>query len=136
MFNDFALKVVVSSLLPASILDNFREPSKYDYLIDFIKQALSTSAIYVKGPEVFLRIFLFLLIFLLKFLQLVTFKFVTVEFGLRKISKIHPILDDGMRLYILLAMFAAFEENSVRMKNGFLPIEDIVTSYKNLNHKS
>lgn len=135
MFNDFALKVVVRGLLPRSILDNFSEPSKYNYLIKFIKQAIKSSAIYVKGPEVFLRIFLFFLILLLKFLQLITFQFVTVESGLKKISKIHPILDDGMRLYILLAMFAAYEEDSVRVLNGFLPIKDMLKSKKNFNNK-
>mgnify|MGYP001471630242 CR=1 FL=1 len=41
---------------------------------------------------------------------------------LRKISKLHPIFDDGMRLYISLAMFAIFEDDKMRVNNGFLPI--------------
>jgi hypothetical protein len=130
MFSDFILKVVVRGLLPSSVLDKFSEPSKYNILIDFIKQALKSSAIYVKGPEIFLRFFLFVLILFLKFLQFITYRFVTVDSGLNKVSKIHPILDDGMRLYVLLAMFAAFEDDTFRVENGFLATKDLARPFK------
>jgi hypothetical protein len=130
MINDFILKVVLRGLLPSSILDKFSEASRYNTLVDFIKRALKSSAIYVKGPEKFLRLFLFVLILFLKLLQFMTFKIVTVDSGLNKVSIIHPILDDGMRLYILLAMFAAFEDDTFRVENGFLATKDLAKSLK------
>ncbi len=136
MFNDFVLKVVIRGLLPSSILENFSEPSKYNYLINFTKQAIYSTTIYIKGPEIFLRIFLFLLIIILKFFQFITFQYVSVESVLKKISNIHPILDDGMRLYILLAMFAAYEDDTFRVVNGFLPIEDVSKPFKDLKYKN
>ena len=130
------MRVVVRGLLPSSILENFLEPSKYNYLINFIKQAIYSSSIYIKGPEIFLRTLLFFLIVILKFFQFITFQYVSLESGLKKISNIHPILDDGMRLYILLAMFAVYEDDTIRVANGFLPIEDVSKSFKDLKYKN
>ena len=56
MIVDFILKIVVNELLPKSILNNFPDTS---ILINFIKKAINSSAIYVKGPEIILRFFLF-----------------------------------------------------------------------------
>lgn len=127
MIGDFILKVVVKELLPKPILLKFHDTS---VLINFIKKAIKSSAIYVKGPEIFLRFFLFFLILFLKILQIISFKFITVEYYLEKISQLHPILNDGMRLYILLAMFAAFEDDKVRVDNGFLPVGNLPQSFK------
>ena len=136
MVSDFILKVIVDELLPKSVLDKFSNPLKYVTLINFIKKGIHSSAIYIRAPEIFFRFFLFCLILSLKILHFISFNFITVEFCLKKISQLHPILDDGMRLYIMLAMFAAYEDDKVRIDNGFLPIKNVHQSINNLNYKS
>ena len=133
---NFILKVVVKELLPKSILDKFSDSEKYILLVNFISKAINSSAIYIKVPETFVRFFLFCLILILKVIQFISINFITVETCLNKISKLHPLIDDGMRLYILLASFAAFEDDRVRTDNGFLPIRDLAKSFKNFNIKA
>jgi len=133
---NFILKVVVKELLPKSILDKFSDPENYTSLINFINKAINSSVIYIKVPETFVRFFLFCLILIFKILQFVSMNFITVETCLNKISKIHPLIDDGMRLYTLLAAFAAFEDDRIRSDNGFLPIKDLAKSFNNLNIKA
>tara|TARA_B100000900_G_scaffold267600_2_gene228485 strand:- start:1502 stop:1939 length:438 start_codon:yes stop_codon:yes gene_type:complete len=136
MLNDFILKVVLKELLPKDIFKKFSNPSKIKILIRFIIKAINSSAIYIKGPEIIFRTFLFCLILFLKFLQLVSINFINTRSCLKKIANIHPMLDDGMRLYILLAMFAAYEDDRVRIENGFLSIKELSQSLNNIKLKS
>ena len=135
MLNEFILKVVVKELLPKNILEKFSDPLNYLTLINFIKKAINSSAIYIKGPEIFFRIFLFCLILFLKFFQLVTINYINTHSCLKKIANIHPLLDDGMRIYVSLAMFFAYEEDKIRVENGFLSIEELSKSLNNLKLK-
>ena len=132
MISDFILKIVVKEFIPKQIWHEFSGTSRYDYLIKFIKNAIKSSAFYIKGPEIFLRFFLFCLILLFKFLQIISFNLISAEFCLKKISQLHPILNDGVRLYVSLAMFAAFEDDSMRVNRGFPPIKDISKSFKKI----
>ncbi len=136
MLNDLVLKVVVKQLLPKIILEKFSDSSNYIVLINFIKKAINSSPIYIRGPEIFFRIFIFFLILFLKLLQLVSVNFINTKSSLKKIANLHPILDNGMRLYILLAMFAAYEDDRVRIDNGFLTIKELSQSLNNLKFKS
>ena len=136
MMSSFILKVVVKELLPKSILEKFPDSEKYIFLVNFITKAIDSSAIYIKVPEIFIRFFLFILILIFKIVQLISMHFITVERCLNRISKIHPLIDDGMRLYIMLAAFATFEDDRVRADNRFLSIKDLTKSFKNLNIKA
>tara|TARA_E500000178_G_C16939785_1_gene715785 strand:- start:462 stop:863 length:402 start_codon:yes stop_codon:yes gene_type:complete len=131
MLSDSMLKVILKKLLPGDILREFSDLSKFDVIFNFVKDAINSSAIFIRGPEKFFRLFLFCLIVILKLLELISIKLITIEGSLRKISKLHPIFDDGMRLYISLAMFAIFEDDKMRVNNGFLPIKDLPKSFKN-----
>ncbi len=135
MISDFMLKVILKKILPGDILRKFSDLSKFDLVFNFVKDAINSSAIYIKGPEVFFRLFIFCLIIILRILEIISIKLITIEGSLKKISKLHPILDDGMRLYVSLAMFAIFEDDKMRVKNGFLPINDLANSLKGLNRK-
>lgn len=126
---DFILSYVVRGVLPKTILDDLDDPEKISFATAYVKKSISMSPTYVRLPEKILRLALFFSFFLFHILEIASLKTVSRISCVRLASKIHPIIDDGVRLYLFLAMFALFEEDSFRKKRGFHPYSEILNSY-------
>ena len=127
--DEFILKIVLKGLLPIEIKAKFSDSEKFNQLVIFVRIAIRSSVLYVKGPEIFLRLFLFLVIIALQLLEIITFKRLSVEGALQYLANSHPLVGDGIRLYLLLAMFAAFEDESMRRSHGFLSFSDLSNTF-------
>ena len=129
---DFCLAYIIRGILPPTFMKQIGQPEKFKVVIDYINTSISLSPIYVKAPEIVLRIALFCLIFIFRLIETCSFKRFTVLNSVKLLKKIHPLLDDGLRLYSFLAMYALFEEDSFRLDHGFLPYSEIMKPFKNL----
>ena len=129
---DYLLGYIVRRILPQDLIIKIDRPEKFKVVINFVKTSISLSPVYVKAPEIVLRIALFCIIFVFCLIEICSFKHFTLCNSVRLLKKIHPLLDDGIRLYSFLAMYAIFEEDSFRKDHGFLPYSEIVKPFKNL----
>ncbi len=129
---DFCLAYIVRGILPPALMIKIDRPEKFKVVIDYINTSISLSPIYVKAPEIVLRIALFCIIFIFRLIEICSFKHFTLCNSVRLLKKIHPLLDDGIRLYSFLAMYAVFEEDSFRLDHGFLPYSEIMKPFRNL----
>ena len=131
LFN-FFLAYIVRGILPPDILIKIDRPEKLQEIVDYIKTSISLSPIYVKAPEILLRIALFFMIFAFRLIEICSQSRVSLNCSISVMKKIHPLLDDGIRLYLLLAMFAVFEEDSFRQNHGFPTYSEILKRFGDL----
>jgi len=123
---DFFLAYIIRRILPPDLMTKIDRPEKFEVVIDYIKTSISLSPVYVKAPEVMLRIALFGIIFVFRLIEICSFKHFKLCNSVRLLKKIHPLLDDGIRLYLFLAMYAVFEEDSFRVDHGFPTYSEIL----------
>ena len=132
---DLLLCYVVRGVLPLAILKQINDTKSFHLVVSYIKKSISISPVYVKGPEIVLRVFLVFMIAIFRLIELLSFRRLKLAGSVRRLSKIHPLLDDGIRLYLFLAMFAAFEQDSFRQKTGFPTYSDILKPFQNFKLK-
>jgi hypothetical protein len=100
-------------------------PKKLSLVIAYVETSISLSPVYVRCPEMMLRIALFIMFFGFQLLEFFSLKYFSITDSIKLLKKIHPLLDDGIRLYLFLAMFAVFEEDSFRRDHGFPTYSEI-----------
>lgn len=132
---DFFLAYIVRGVLPATVLKKIDQPEKFQLVISYIKTSISLSPIYVRGPEIVLRIFLFCMIFVFRLIEIFSFKHFKLSNSVKLLKKMHPLLDDGIRLYLFLAMFAVFEDDSFRQDHGFPAYSEILKPFDDLKSR-
>ena len=127
---------ILRGVLPTKELQELDSPGEVPRVVRYVENSISLSPIWVRGPEKILRLGLFFLLLLFHFLEIVTFNRIDRGACIRFVSKIHPAIDDGIRLYSSLGMFGLFEEDSYRSKKGFLSHSQILSLYSTNDSKS
>jgi len=123
---DYILIKVVQNILPKAILAQVNNQEDFDVVISYVKKSISISPLYVRFPEKFLRLCLFGYIAVFRLVELTTLGKIKLSASIRFLSRLHPLFDDGIRLYLFLAMFAIFENDSFRVDKGFPEYADLL----------
>ena len=123
------LRVILGFIVKALIPQRFLELSEFksdevEYVTEFVDRSIRSAPFVIRVPEKFLRIIIFLIILCFNIWSKISETNYTVDQILQMISKIHPIFDDGIRLYRLLVFFAAFETKAVKTKFSYKSLKD------------
>ena len=78
-------------------------------VIQYVESSIRLAPVFVKGPELFFRPILFLALLLIRALLLFRRNFNSKLEPIEIVARVHPLLDDAIRLYRSLTLFAVYE---------------------------
>ena len=96
--------------MPEQTLAVMSDRESFERVTRYVDRSISVSVFYVKWPERILRPFLFLIVSVIQAYKSILNSPVSCRDVLSKIATVHPLVGDGIRLYLLLSMYASYEK--------------------------
>lgn len=125
------LAFVIAGILPIQASQQIENKEAFSKIVNYVMGSIKSSPVYVRVPEILVRICLALALLLFSIIEIISFKLFTRSKAISLLVKVHPLIQDGVRLYLFLAMFAIFEQDSFRIKRGFASFSSLLREYEN-----
>lgn len=112
--SNFMLERILISVMPEQTLAVLSDGESFERVIRYVDRSIGVSVFYVKWPERIWRPFLFLIVSALRACESILHSSFSCRDVLSKIASVHPLVGDSIRLYLLLSMYAAYEDAVIR----------------------